>query len=256
MPRSVGNTNNKQNNIAILTHNALEYTQRFLTSLAEHTPIEHNIFVLDNASTDETPAWLASQTASNLNVLLSKSNLGVPCGRNVLINKIIPHAPKDGFIIFLDNDVEVLKNWYAPYLELFAKNPQIGIAGAVGHEIIVHQDTRELMPSPVYEPASVDVVSGFCFWVRTETIFAVGLFDENLGMFWHEDDDYCIRAINSGFDVFVVPDTQIVHYGHKSGIADNDGFLGNSLENQRYLVDKWRRLGVVDAEGMITHNGR
>jgi hypothetical protein len=42
-----------------------------------------------------------------------------------------------------------------------------------------------------------------------------------------------------------------VHYGHKSGVSEAEIQQGGSLENQRYLVDKWRRLGVVDAKGQI-----
>jgi GT2 family glycosyltransferase len=241
--------------IAILTHNALEYTQQCLTSLAEHTRIPHHIFIVDNASTDDTPAWLSQQTSANLHLVLSRSNLGVPRGRNLLLEQIMPRLPKDAFIVFLDNDITVFADWYEPYLEIFAGYPCAGIAGATGHQIIVHAESRELLPSPVGEPEQVDVVSGFCFWIRAETMYAVGLFDEKLGMFWHEDDDYCIRAINRGYNVFVVPNTPIVHYGHKPGVSEAEIQQGGSLENQRYLVDKWRRLGVVDAKGQIIHSG-
>lgn len=246
----------KRFNIAILTHNAMDYTKMCLSSITEFTHIDHDIFVLDNASIDDTPEWLTTRTATNMHVVTSRTNFGVPGGRNFLLFKIMQHLPDDGLIIFLDNDVEVQAGWYEPFLELFASHPQIGIAGASGHEIIIHPEWRELMASPVDLPAPVDVVSGFCFWVRAETVDAVGLFDENLGMFWHEDDDYCIRAINLGFEVFMVPGTQIVHYGHKSGVAEAAISQGGSPENQRYLIDKWRQLGVVDSEGRIIHCGR
>ena len=238
-------------NIAILTCNALEYTKMCLSSIRNYTDIDHDIYILDNASTDGSPQWLWSKKAINWHILTSSVNFGVPRGRNVLLNRIISALPDDGFIIFLDNDIEVHSGWHVPFFELFDRCPEIGIAGVMGHEIVVHDAWRELMPSPENDPAPVDIVSGYCFWVRAETVHAVGLFDENLGLFWHEDDDYCIRAINKGFEVFVIPDNRIVHYGHKSGVGNDSSHLDHSLKNQRYLVQKWRQLGIVDSDGRI-----
>jgi GT2 family glycosyltransferase len=60
--------------IAILTHNALEYTERRLSSLARETKPAHQIYILDNASTDGTPAWLREHAASHWKALLSQIN--------------------------------------------------------------------------------------------------------------------------------------------------------------------------------------
>jgi GT2 family glycosyltransferase len=239
--------------IAILTHNALEYTERCLSSLARETIPAHQIYILDNASTDRTPAWLSEHAAPHWKVTLSPTNLGVPGGRNQLFRELLPRLLDDDLVVFLDNDVEVNARWYEPYLELLAANPRAGIVGAIGHPIIVHSDWRELLPSPVEEAAPVDVVSGFCFWVRAETARAVGFFDEQLGLFWHEDDDYCVRAIHLGYKVFAIPGPAIVHHGHKSGAAEAGIERGGSPENQRYLASKWRQLGCVDEAGRVIH---
>lgn len=238
--------------IAILTHNALEYTQRCLTSVARHTGPAHEVFVLDNGSTDGSADWL--RTRDGLNVTLSPTNLGVPAGRNLLIYEVLSHAG-DGFVVFMDNDVEVFDGWCEPFLNLFAERPEVGIAGPVGHKLIVHHDTRELLPSPEQAPEPVDVVSGFCLWTRTDTLQAVGLFDESLGTFWHEDDDYCIRALKFGFEVYAVPGAPLIHHAHKSGAADDTAIQAGSDLNQRYLAEKWRTLGCVDEDGRIIRGG-
>jgi glycosyltransferase involved in cell wall biosynthesis len=118
-------------NVAILTHNALDYTQKCLASLFEHTPEPLNIFVLDNASEDGTPEWLAAQTDSRLHVLCSPANLGVAGGRNRLIREILPHLQADGFIVLLDNDVEVYAGWYQPFLALFEPQGKGELAGGL-----------------------------------------------------------------------------------------------------------------------------
>lgn len=237
--------------LAILTHNALGYTKRCLQSLADHTPIEHEVLVLDNGSEDETPDWLARYPACNVRAMLSPVNLGVPKGRNLLMSAIQRQGGGSRFLVFLDNDVEVSEDWYRPFLDVFEADASVAIAGVTGHDIIIHGDRRELMPSPEFGPVPVDVVSGFCFWVQWQAALRLGPFDENLGMFWHEDDDYCVRAIAEGYRVISVPEARVVHHAHQSGVARQDEDCEQSLRNQRYLVGKWHGLGLVDASGCI-----
>ena len=45
---------------AILTHNCLAYTKRCLETLARTVPFAHEVFVVDNASSDSTVQWLRS----------------------------------------------------------------------------------------------------------------------------------------------------------------------------------------------------
>ncbi len=40
--------------IAMLTHNALEYTRVSVASIELHTAVPYALFILDNGSTDET----------------------------------------------------------------------------------------------------------------------------------------------------------------------------------------------------------
>ena len=63
--------------IAILTHNALDYTRACLSSIETHTAIPHALFILDNGSTDETPTWLAGQTAPHVHALLGQATVGI-----------------------------------------------------------------------------------------------------------------------------------------------------------------------------------
>jgi GT2 family glycosyltransferase len=240
---------------AILTHNALEFTKLCIKSILENTPFGYDLHIVDNASTDGTPGWLKAQSLANLHFVLSEENLGLPRGRNFLLREIMPLLPKDGFLIFLDNDMELLPGWHQPFLELFQSHPEAGIASGDGRKFLVHKNWRELLYRPDDRMVRVDGASGgFCFWVRRQTVLDVGEFDERLGNFWHEDDDYCVRAISKGYEVFYVP-ACVVHHGHKSGVDQSDPkmALGGSALNQQYLVNKWREAGYVDESGYIIH---
>ncbi|MBN8551216.1 MAG: glycosyltransferase, partial [Deltaproteobacteria bacterium] len=238
-------------NLAILTFNALDYTKMCIESISKNTRVPHNIFILDNGSTDGTRAWLRQQNQENLYWEDAPSNLGVPGGRNYLINIIQPFLPDDGYIVFSDNDMELKEGWDTQYLSFFEDHPEAGIASAFGHRMIVRKYHRELLPAPAYT-APVDVAcGGFACWIRAKALKAVGGFDENLGLFWHEDDDFSLRTIGAGWDVYALPHVNVVHHEHKSGAANPGIKSGGSPKNQIYLCEKWRKLGLVDSQGRI-----
>lgn len=237
--------------VAILTYNALADTQRCLQSLALHTPQAHRVCIFDNASTDGTREWLVPRAGGHLSVTLGERNFGVPGGRNRLLELILPTLADDDFVVFLDNDIEVHAGWAEPFLELLAADPRIGIAGRVGHAILVGEAERTLLPPPD-DAAPVDVASGgFACWVRARTARAVGAFDEALGLFWHEDDDYCVRALSLGHEVFAVPHAAMTHHAHGSGVALPELATAGSPRNQAYLAKKWRAAGHVDEDGWV-----
>lgn len=238
-------------NLAILTYNALDYTKMCLESIARNTRADHNIFVLDNGSTDGSREWLKHYKAANFYSEEAVKNSGVPGGRNRLIEIISPLLPEDGFVVFLDNDMELKEGWDTQYLSFFEDHPEAGIASAFGHRMIVRKYHRELLPAPSYT-APVDVAcGGFACWIRAKALQAVGGFDENLGLFWHEDDDFSLRTIAAGWDVYALPHVSVVHHEHKSGAANPGIKSGGSPKNQIYLCEKWRNLGLVDSQGRI-----
>lgn len=243
-------------NLAILTYNALAYTKLCLDSIERNTCNAFNVFVLDNGSTDGSRDWLSQKKSQNFYYAEASENLGVPGGRNSLIELINPLLPEDGFIIFLDNDMELKPGWDEDFLSFLADHPEAGIVSAHGHRMIVRQMYRELLPAPAYT-AAVDVAcGGFACWIRAATIRAVGPYDTRLGKFWHEDDDYSVRAIAAGYDVYALPHAKVVHHEHKSGAANPGIKSDGSPENQAYLCDKWRKLGVVDGDGRIRRRAK
>jgi GT2 family glycosyltransferase len=241
--------------IAILAHNALAYTQQCLHTLLANSTTTIKIWILDNGSDDDTWAWLSRQEAANANALRSPVNVGVAGGRNILLNKILPRTNSGEFIVFLDNDVEVHPGWDQAFLACFAQHPSAAIVGVTGHDIVVRDGRRTLLPSPEQGPQEVDVVSGYCLWVSASAAASLGRFDEKLGRFWHEDDDYCIRAIWIGYSVFCLPAAGITHHRHKSGVVELHS-EEKSLWNQAYLAEKWHALGLIDDVGRIIRSNK
>ncbi len=238
--------------VGILTYNGLHHTVRCLDSLRAHTQAPWQALVLDNASRDGTPAYLQQLNDERLSVYCSDQNLGVSGGRNWLITQLLPQMQDTDCLVLLDNDIEVFEGWDRPFTEAFATNPALGVAGRWAFSMRVHNTWRDILSEDSATSGPVDTVQGCCFWIRGATAREVGLFDEALGGFWHEDDDYCIRALVAGWDVRRVGTDAILHHEHGSGMAVRPDKLVGSWRNQSYLANKWRSMNAVGLLGVPT----
>ncbi|MEQ1632796.1 MAG: glycosyltransferase, partial [Planctomycetota bacterium] len=238
-------------NFAILTYGNLAETKQCLRTLAATMDEPFSVFVVDNASTDGTQEWLKTHAAEWLHWQCNTQNRGVPGGRNDLLDFALPHLRGEDWVVFCDNDLEFAPGWLEHFRRAMGEFPNARLLGQVGHLIEVRDDRRVLLPAP-HTTSLVDVLSGgFACMVRADTAVAIGPFDEKLGLFWHEDDDYCVRALQLQVEIAAVPRAGIVHHEHATGVATSGLREGGSRRNLAYLVRKWRELGFVDDGGWI-----
>ena len=227
--------------VIVLAHNALPFTQRCLRSLLAHTETPFRVILVDNASTDGTAEW-AGALDPCVTVVRSEINLGVSGGRNAGLAAI---EGEPDYIVFLDNDVEVLAGWWQPFAAALERDPEAGIAGEQGIAITVLPDRREILPIRESGVVECDMVIGFCMFMRARAVRTIGRFDENMSLFWHDDDDYGMSARQLGWHVLHVPSRRVIHFEHKSsslvdGIWAAPGRPSElSDRNQAYLAEKW-----------------
>jgi GT2 family glycosyltransferase len=96
--------------------------------------------------------------------------------------------------------------------------------GAVGH-LLKHRLSARLLDvltngyfTPTLSstaPLQVDFLSGACLMVRREVWEEIGLLDESIFLFL-EDADWCRRARDAGWELWFLPDLEVVHHGGAS----------------------------------------
>jgi tetratricopeptide (TPR) repeat protein len=112
--------------VFILCYNGLHYTQRCIHTLFENTQYPNfEVIVVDNASSDDTPAWLETYT-QRVMFIRSAINRGFIGGNNFAAQ----YATGD-LLVFLNNDTEVQQNWMTELVECFQRDAQVGAAGAM-----------------------------------------------------------------------------------------------------------------------------
>tara|TARA_Y100000768_G_scaffold79639_1_gene56486 strand:+ start:32 stop:823 length:792 start_codon:yes stop_codon:yes gene_type:complete len=62
----------------------------------------------------------------------------------------------------------------------------------------------------------VSGVSGSCMLINNNLINEIGYFDERY-FAYQEDSDYCLTAINNGWNIYYNPDAVVVHHGGRGG---------------------------------------
>jgi len=215
--------------IAILNWNGKELLQHFLPSVIEYSK-EATIYVVDNASTDDSVAFLKT-TFPKVKIIQNAQNGGYAKGYNDALQYI-----EEDIFCLLNSDVEVTKGWLSPILSEFESDESTVIiqpkildyknktkfeyAGAAGGFIdkygypycrgrifnTIEEDKNQ------YKNETIFWASGACFFIRKAVFNRLNGFDESF--FAHQEEiDLCWRAFNLGLKTRYISESKVYHVG-------------------------------------------
>ncbi len=212
--------------IVILTFNRWDLTAQCITSIFDHNdyPGEFEVIVSDNGSTDETLNQLALWTAKDARIkcVSNGANLGFSAGNNRGVA-----AARGEFLVILNNDTVVTRGWLLTMIRHFRRNPRLGLLGPVTNNIGneariegINYTALEDMPkaAKIYTLAHMAEVyplrtaAFFCVMLPRSVWHGVGPLDENYGRGFFEDDDYCRRVEQAGWEVRCAEDVFVHHH--------------------------------------------
>lgn len=217
--------------IVILNWNGKYYLEKFLPSVVEHSQNIADIYVADNASSDDSLEFLKSKYPE-IKTIENDKNYGFAEGYNVALSKV-----ESKYFILLNSDIEVTQNWIGPIIVLMEKDSSIAAcqpkilsykeknkfeyAGASGGFIDrigypfcrgrIFQDLEE-DKGQYDQNHEVFWATGACLFIRSELFFKYGGFD--VDFFAHmEEIDLCWRLKNYGHKIYCCPQSTIYHIG-------------------------------------------
>ena len=198
--------------------------------------VDHEVIVVDDGSTDETPARLAELAHPRLRVLRHESNRGVSRARNTGIE-----AARGAWLAFLDDD----DLWSPDKLrrQVDAAHAR-GASFAYSSAIVLSDDRRPVLVDSAPHPDQLaalilerNVIPGGCSnaIARTDLVRRLGGFDEELSVF--ADWDLWIRLALAG-PAASCPDVLVGYRQHRGNmvIVARPDVLGEL----RYLARKHR----------------
>lgn len=215
--------------IIIISYNGLyETTAPCLQSIFEQTEYaDFEVIVVDNNSSDGTQDYLKALAGNEprLKYILNTTNRGFAGGNNDGIK-----MANGRFLILLNSDTMVSRGWLERIVGVLASDPAIGLAGPVsnstGNEQTVYitgTTPEEILDEGVLwarmsrgDIVPMERLCFFCVATRRDVVDKIGLLDENYGLGFYEDDDYCLRVKNAGFRLVCCEDVFVYHRGSAS----------------------------------------
>ena len=138
-------------NIIIPVFNRINETKKIISNLrVQNTPEKIKILIIDDGSNDGTSEWLSSQ--EDLFFLRGSGNLLWGGAINLGINYIIKNHPSDEWILLINNDVEVQKDYVDNLLKIAKKY----YPAAVG-SVVKNKKNEIISLGPKIDPLKLEV---------------------------------------------------------------------------------------------------
>ncbi len=216
--------------VVILNFNGRDYLEKFLPNLIRFSD-GTNIVVADNASTDDSVAWLRRHYPA-LDLVILDKNYGYAGGYNEALKQVSAN-----YYILINSDVEVTVNWWQPLVRFLDENesyaacqPKIkaydfkeqfeyaGAAGgfldSLGYPYCRGRifDVIESDHGQYDEVSDIFWSTGACMIIRANLYHQYGGFDPDF--FAHmEEVDLCWRLQNANWSIACIPQSTVYHVG-------------------------------------------
>lgn len=217
--------------VVILNWNGQHYLERFLPSVISSRYPNFSVVVADNASTDNSLAFLEA-IYPDIRIIRLDKNEGFAKGYNLALAQVTAD-----YYILLNSDVEVNPEWITPLINLAESDPSIAAcqpkilseeernrfeyAGASGGWIDYLGypfcrgrifDSCEEDRGQYDDVAPVFWASGAALCIQASIWKTTGGFDDYL--FAHQEEiDLCWRLQNRGYKIYIQPESVVYHVG-------------------------------------------
>jgi GT2 family glycosyltransferase/glycosyltransferase involved in cell wall biosynthesis len=247
--------------IIVLTYNNLDYTKQCLHSLESYTDYRNlEIIVVDNASSDGSREFLAEWVKHDPRrvFLPNEANLGFSAGNNVGLR-----VAKGDYLVVLNNDTYVTPGWLRTLRNQLHRHPEAGLVGPVTNNIgnearieISYESMDEMLRLAgeytrrhAGQSFPIHTSAFFCVMFSRQAYECVGGLDEQFGVGFFEDDDYCRRLEQAGFSRLCAEDVFVHHHLSAS-------FNKLKAEAKQALFDKNRALYEAKWGPWVPHDYR
>ncbi len=216
--------------VVILNWNGKQLLEQFLPSVVQYSK-EATIYVADNASTDDTVAFVKAHFP-DVKLVVNTTNTGYAGG----YNEALQHIEADIYAL-VNSDIEVTENWLQPIIKTFQEESNTAIiqpkildfknkayfeyAGAAGGYIDQYGypfcrgrifNTLEKDQGQYDSNQDIFWASGACFFIRSTVYKELNGFDASF--FAHQEEiDLCWRAINKGYSIKYLFESKVYHVG-------------------------------------------
>lgn len=266
--------------VLVLNWNGWQDTLECLASLTELDYPNYEVYVVDNASTDDSGDRIRDGFP-DMPLIVTDENRGFAYGNSVALDRAVQAGAE--YIWMLNNDAVPAPDALTAMTNVAVSSPDVGAVGSVvlyydrpdtvqvwgGGRVNLWLGTTHVHTHPC-PPGAVHYASGTSLLLRLKAVAEVGFLDPTYFMYW-EDTDLGLRMRRLGWRVVVADRARVWHKGSSStgggdSLKSYELYLRSSLTFFRrhalvpvipisirffgaclkwFLQRDWRRLGVV-----------
>lgn len=210
--------------IITVNYNQSEVTCAFIESLNKISYPNFEVIVVDNNSVDDDPA-IIKQRYPNIIFIQNPINYGFAAGNNFGLMRA-----KGEYVLLLNNDIEVPRNFMEPLVEKLINNPKIGAvspkikffyqpdtiqyAGFTPINNITMRNAsigfRQKDTGQYEKDRETAYAHGAAMMVPINVVKEVGLMSY-IFFLYYEEADWCARIANAGYTMHYVHNSYVLH---------------------------------------------
>ena len=228
-----------------------EETADYLASLRKYGPeIAYNLVIVDDGSGEPTRDYLRSSSRRHgFKLLRNDESRGFAFANNRGVA-----AAKSEWLLFMNNDLVLTKDWFAPFKQVIEGKAGLDEPGCIGN-VQLDPRTKKIDHAGVSFASGIPrhflqgenefpkrkyseflAVTGACFMIRRDLFLKVGGFDETYRTGF-EDIDLCLRLRMLGFRHYVANQSRIYHKRGSSSERDE-----HQTHNSKVFYGRWGKL--------------
>lgn len=247
--------------IVIPNKDHIKDLKKCIESIQEKSTWEnYEIVICENNST-EAETFQYYDTLGNVKVLKYQGDFNYS-----KINNFAVAETKGEYLLFLNNDTEVISPDWMEQMLMFAQREDVGAVGAklyypddtIQHAGVVigiggiagHWNSRRPRNDPGFMGRAIltqnfSAVTGACLMVSRQKFLEAGGFDENLAVAFN-DVDFCLKLREEGLLNVWTPYAELYHYESKSrGAEDTPEKYERFLRESELLKKRYQHLFEV-----------
>lgn len=243
--------------IVIPTKDQVQILKRCVNSILEKTDFpNYEILIIDNDSVDVDTLQYLQEICTKPNVTTFRVSNPKEGFNFAYINNRAAEFAVSEYVLFLNNDTEVLNPTWLTQMIGYAQIPGVGAVGAklfypdkrIQHAGVLIKFYRGMAGHAFKGLARYDIgylaypmvvrnysaVTAACLLTPRRLFLEMGGFDDETFKVAYNDVDYCNRLLEKGYRSVYSPDAELIHHeGFSRGFADNPAEIAN-FKNKYY----------------------
>lgn len=214
--------------IIIPVFNQWKMLKNCVDSILDKTESDYQIILINDNSDEETTAFCQELYKSGKvrKLLYNRPTLGF----SKSVNQGIAISGDFDWMCLLNSDTIIATNhWLTEIMICGNSDDKTGVVGvisncathqSIGKAVVDEDDIQKygkyIIASLGQKHPQVDLVNGFCYFIKSKIQRQVGLFDDINFPHYGSEDDYSLQVKQKGFKSVIADNVYVYHYGSQS----------------------------------------